>query len=327
MRLGSGRFFAIALVASVACVASRAEAQNESSSTFFSEGQRLMAQGKFQEACPKFEKALSLNPGAGTKFNLADCYEKTGRLASALTLFREVEDVTRQVGQKERSATAKQRADALEPRIPSIVLHAPWVNESPRAELSLDGRTLAPDALDKPIRVDLGAHVAIARLEGAETRADATVEHEGESVSLVLAAPRPASVAKLPPSPPPAAAATDDDRTGHTQRIAGLVVGGVGVVALGIGAIVVLGAKSTYDDATVSCGKSCPHDETKRANDARDSANLGGIVLGVGLAAAATGAVLFLAAPSRSVRSASASVRLAPGAARGALGLTALGEF
>jgi Tetratricopeptide repeat len=309
-------------------VASRAAAQEGSSTTFFAEGQRLMAQGKFQEACPKFEKALALNPGAGTKFNLAECYEKIGRLAASFTLFREVEDVTRQVGQKERSGVAKQRADALEPRIPAIVVRAPWLADLPRAQVSLDGHPLSPDAIDKPIRVDLGVHVAVVRVDGLETRLETTVDKEGETRSLVLAAPRqePAPVARKEALVPPVASG-EAPRDGQAQRTVGLVVGGVGVVTAGVAAVLVLRAKSSYGDATSSCGTSCPHDETLRANDARDAANVGGIVLGVGLACVAAGAVVFLTAPSAPPRATGTGFRIAPGAARGSLGLTASGTF
>ena len=106
--------------------------------------------------------------------------------------------------------------------------------------------------------------------------------------------------------------AAESASPGQTQRTIGLVTAGAGVIALGIGAVVVLGAKSDYDDATSGCGTSCPRDRTTRANDARDAANLGGIVLGVGLAAVAAGGIVFFTAPSSS-SAPSASLRVGPG--------------
>jgi hypothetical protein len=323
MRASLTTFAGIAMMAA----APHAAAQDSSSTTFFADGQRLMAAGKYAEACPRFEKALALNPGAGTKFNLADCYEKTGRLATAITLFREVESVTRQVGQQERSALAKQRADSLETRVPTVVVRAPWLSSQPRTAVLLDGRPLTMNDIEKPIRVDFGAHEAVARLDGVETRAQATLDKEGDSKPLVLEPPRGAAQVAAPApyvapvTPPPVAEppAEPSSHPGRSQRIVGLVTGGAGVALLGVGAFLALSAKSDYDDATTLCGVTCPREETLRANDARDQANVGGVVGGIGLAALISGGILFFTAPS--------GVRLSPGAARSPAGLTFTGAF
>src|SRR3954465_9465866 len=55
----------------------------------FNQGRDLMTAGKFVEACPKFEASQQLDPGLGTMLNLAECYEKTGRTASAWAEYRE----------------------------------------------------------------------------------------------------------------------------------------------------------------------------------------------------------------------------------------------
>ena len=53
------------------------------SRTLFDEARRLMAEGKYAEACLELEQSQKLRSGIGTQFNLAECYEKTGRIASA----------------------------------------------------------------------------------------------------------------------------------------------------------------------------------------------------------------------------------------------------
>lgn len=320
---------ALGLGASATLVPRMAHAQ-ESAPALFAEGQRLMSQGKAAEACPKFERSLALTAGTGTKFNLADCYEKTGRFATALTMFREVEEATRKSGQAERSTVAKKRGDALEPRVPTVIVHAQWWATLPRASIALDGRQLSPGELDKPIRVDSGSHEAIARLDSSETKAQVVIEKEGESKTLAPEAPKVAApLVTTPPVTQGTEAPREGDSTGGTQRAIGLVVGGLGVVALGVGAVVVLSAKSSYSDATSTCGTACPPDETTKANDARDSANLGGIVLGAGLAALVTGTIVFFTAP-RSAKAPSAAtasdvrrptIRFSP------LGVSATGTF
>src|SRR4051812_15569899 len=68
----------------------------------FDEATKLMQDFKPALACPKFEEAQRLDPGMATQFRLAECYEKTGRLAAAFTLFREVAAAARAAKSPER---------------------------------------------------------------------------------------------------------------------------------------------------------------------------------------------------------------------------------
>ena len=64
----------------------------------FQEGRRLLDAGDATAACPKFEESQRLDPGLGTLLNLADCYERTSRLALALAPFRRAEGQARRLG-------------------------------------------------------------------------------------------------------------------------------------------------------------------------------------------------------------------------------------
>src|SRR5688572_27323641 len=43
--------------------------------SLFDQGRALATEGKYEQACPKFEESQRLHPGIGTLFNLASCYE------------------------------------------------------------------------------------------------------------------------------------------------------------------------------------------------------------------------------------------------------------
>jgi hypothetical protein len=283
----------LALILMSPIAAAQERQENASSTALFNEGQRLMARGAYAEACPKFERALAITPGVGTKFNLAECYEKTGKLGSAVRLFREVEELTRQVGQDERARAAADRASALEPRASRLVVSAPWVTATPGATLRLDGRLLERQEIGTPQFVDLGLHEAVGAVDGREVRRNVTIAHEGQRVTIELEAPK---APPRPPPPPPTSTEPTEAQTGLDRRVVGLVVGGAGSIALGVGLFVTISAKDRYDDATRTCGRACPHDDAVRANDARDAANIGGIVSGVALGLIAAGAILIVTA-------------------------------
>ena len=54
----------------------------------FREGRALMKKGDYATACPKLEESYRLDPAAGTGINLGDCFEKQGKVASALLAYQ-----------------------------------------------------------------------------------------------------------------------------------------------------------------------------------------------------------------------------------------------
>src|SRR5258706_8273705 len=94
------------------------------SEALFGDGRRLMSQGNYAQACPKFEASLKLDPGVGAMLNLADCYEKNGQTASAWAEFREAGSAARAAGSKDREDLARSRAAALEPKLSRLTIKA-----------------------------------------------------------------------------------------------------------------------------------------------------------------------------------------------------------
>ena len=125
-------------VVPLAFAAGSARAQTSAAAELaFREGRQLMTQGRYQEACPKFEESQRLDPAPGTQLNLADCYEKVGRTASAWETFRAAEAAANEAGQRDFASEARKRAEAVQPRLCKLAITA--AQPGGGLEVTLDG--------------------------------------------------------------------------------------------------------------------------------------------------------------------------------------------
>src|SRR5215472_658881 len=200
-----------------------AQTPEQQADKLFNEGKALAEAGKWADACPKFEQSQKLDPGVGTEFNLADCYEHIGRLAAAYKMYREVANIARATGKSERETLARQRAQALDARVPRLTITTAQVTGTPGLVVRLDGDVQAADALDKAQVVEAGQHTVDVSAPGKQPWS-----------STVAVNDRAASV-EIP-------GLTDTPQAGGSrplggQRIAAIGVGAAGVVAVGVGAV------------------------------------------------------------------------------------------
>src|SRR5689334_17798166 len=98
---------------------------NAAAQALFDQGKALMTAGKTSEACPKFEESYKLDPGSGTLINLAACYERAGRLASAWGTYQEAAAFATRDGNEARSRGARDLAAALAPKLSRLTLEIP----------------------------------------------------------------------------------------------------------------------------------------------------------------------------------------------------------
>lgn len=120
----------------------------------FNQGKKLMAEGKYAEACAKLEESQKQDPGLGTQMNLAICYESMGRTATAWSLYLDVASQAKATGQVDREKKARDAAKALEPKLSSltIVVDAPATG----IEVKRNGQTVAQVMWRTPLPVDPG---------------------------------------------------------------------------------------------------------------------------------------------------------------------------
>ena len=261
----------------------------------FDDARQLMAKKAYAEACPKLAESERLDPGVGTLLNLGDCYEKSGKIASAWATYREAEGASVRDGQKKRAAFATGHAKALEPSLSYLVVSTP---PGLAVSVTCDGKAIGATSLGTPMPFDAGPHhleaTAPGRLPWArdvELAVKATVR-----VPIELTDAPVATV--VAPRAPTVVAARRPASDGHGQRVLGVVAGGLGIVGLGVGSYFGLRAKSTNDDADAHCSAStCTREGGQLTSDARGQATASTVFFAVGAVALAAGIVLYLTAP------------------------------
>jgi hypothetical protein len=141
---------------------SKAEAQ-----ALFDEGRNLVEHRQFQEACPKFAESQRLDPGIGTELWLADCYENNGQVASAWASFKEAAATAALVHDK-RETVARDRATALETKIPRLMIVVSDTAAVQGLEVRRDGVIMASTAWGFALPVDPGVHTIAATSLGRQ---------------------------------------------------------------------------------------------------------------------------------------------------------------
>ena len=333
------------LVSFALCAAStvaRAEERDPAAAqALFDEAKKLSAAGKYSEACPKLAESQRLDPGIGTQFHLADCQEKSGKIASAWANFLEVASQARASGQSDREKAALKRAGQLESRLPRLRIDVPEANRAPGLEIRRDGALVGSAQWGTPVPVDPGEHELVATAPGKRTLSQKVRVEVGKTNALVLpaleaepasadhaAAPAQAFVAAeatqgtAETNPAPSDSSLRDsgaDGGGPNPMIFGLA--GLGIIGIGVGTVFGLMASSTYDDSKAECRPDDPNLCSKEGvalrDDARSQGNISTVAFVVGGAALAGAGIWLLVDSGGSGKSTAlaAGVRTTPGGA------------
>lgn len=310
-------FGAAFLVAAAGTFAAPARAQQRdpaAAQALFDEARTLMKSKRFDEACPKLAESQRLDPGIGTQFRLADCYEQQGKIASAWVGFLDVASVAAAAGQADRDKAARARAAQLEPRLSKLTIIVPQPNRAPGLEIKRDGVAVGEAQWGSAVPVDPGDHRIVINAPGKRELTGSVAVREGApatfNVPPLEAAPEassgvaavavaaPGAEATPPPTAPPAPEPKDAPPPSSGSSGPGVLVitlGAVGVVGLAVGTTFGLMASSKYDESKNHCRASDENLCDTQGVDLRDKAftfgnvaTVGFIVGGVALASAAT---------------------------------------
>jgi len=264
----------------------------------FAEAGKLVDAGQPARACPKYEESLRLFESVNTRYFLADCYERIGRTASAWALYLEV--AAKASDDPAKEGKARERAASVAPKVSHLTVAAD-TKQTAGLEVKRDGAPLGPGQWGTAMPVDPGPHVVEATAPGKKPwSAEIQVAPNGAKARLVVPAleAAPESAASATPVAAPEGAPQADASTGNGQRTLGLVVGGTGVAAMGVGVVLAFMAKSKYDDAAPYCnGDRCVQEGVDLRDSAVSRATVATVVFGVGLAATVGGGLLWFTAP------------------------------
>jgi len=304
------------------------ESREKAAQEFFVQAMRLMQAKKYADACEKFARSQELDPGMGTQFRLAECYEKLGRLATAYEQYLSVADAAQEAGKKDRETVARKRAEALEPRIARLtIVISPALLEVPGLEVVRDGTVVSKELWGTPSYIDPGDHVVIIKATG-RVPLESKLWAEGAARLVV-------NITSL--EKPPPVAAPPRSKTPAIIMAAG---GGLGILLgatfLGVRAAKISEAEGLRDTIK-SAGGHCRVDRAPQfaaqceqlssataTGDGLGTASILTFALGAGALGAAG---VYLLWPDPKAQQTGLNVQLLPSVTPNSAGLTVMGTF
>jgi hypothetical protein len=302
----------------------------------FEEGITLAEAGKLPQACQKFEASETLDAAVGTLLRLADCYERTGRLASAWARFREARSMAQAQAMADRERIATERAQALDAKIARLVVKVPSPPpDGLRVEL---GETLVPPAgWGTAVPLDAGRVLVQASAPGflpfrqeveIPLRDGARVTVEIARLEPELSGPKATRTIQVTSDPSERPRRRLDTRRGSVARGAGIGLSIIGGVGLATGGVLAFVSAKRNDRSLNHCPESatlCTPQGVALRNEAGKLADYATVSAAIGGGLLLTGLVVYVTAP-RGAKSDAVALTLSP-EATGGFGLRARGAF
>lgn len=297
------------------------DAAERQAETLFREGREAVARGDYIHGCPRFVESLKLTQRAGPMLNLAMCDEHEGRYRAARQHWER--GIALLPTADERVTVAQSRVVALRKKTPQLTVKL--TGDLPAgARVLLDGVGLDAGAIGAPQSLDPGKHTITLVVPGRAEAITPLTLADNEHKELYLS---PSSAAVLGP-----AGAVDRDTPPSEgpsgRRVAGFVVGGVGLAILGVGVatgVMTIAKKSEVDK---NCMVGCNQAARDAATAGKTLSTVSTVTFITGLAALGTGIAL-VATGGRGPGPAAPAVAMVvgPTVLPGGAGLGAVGSF
>lgn len=290
------------LVGALGASAGDAAAEGTDADRYFREGQELMAQQKYADACKKFESSLKLDVQLGTQLNLAFCYEKIGATWYAWVEYKEAELRAMAQARKDRADFAHGRQRELEKGLARATIKV----SMPAPDVVMVEDRVIPDAhKGSPFAVEAGVRKFTFKRSGKKP-VEREVSIPKQSQPFVVEAPSAYEDEDLPPPPPPKVEAPPSPPppadTGGGSRFLAYGALGLGAVGVGLGAaagVLALSAKSDVESQCNTPDKKCTTAEGNAAlSRGQSMATISTVSFIAGGALVASGVALFFILPS-----------------------------
>jgi hypothetical protein len=294
--------------------AAPAFADEAAAEQLFQDGLAAMKRNDYSVACEAFLQSNKADPSPGTQINLAVCYEKQRKWASAWTWYRSAVGLAQQRNQHEREQLAEDAAKRLKSQLHYLVI----VTKDPASDVVVkrDGAEVTTEVAGKPVPlpIDPGDHTLEVTGTGKKAWQKKIVVADNAETERI-------EVPKLENGPPSPSRARSSDHDapaggrlvvgeGSGQRTVGIVVGAAGILAALAAGGVFIAAKGQADKRdTENDAANAETNPQQKTNDqvsassfdsAAKSDQLIAIVLGAGaVVLVGVGVVLFATAPKR----------------------------
>jgi len=271
----------------------------------FREGQKLMEERRYGEACPKFDLAYRKDQQLGTLLNLAYCHKELGTTWLAWVEFKEAELKAIELKRSERRDFARQRMAELERSLAKVVVEPTTKVEL--VEVLVEDRHVPEAEKSTPFAAESGTRKFTFRAKGKKPAVQLVAVTKG-TTPMKVAVPEMEDQPPEPPAPPPPPprvvviekpAAPARGRDGATQKVVGLVTGGVGLIGLGIGSV--FGVKTLGNNPCKDGRPAAGATEPSCTQSERDAVSTDAAIATTGFIAggslAVLGAILYFTAP------------------------------
>ncbi len=304
-----------AALLSAAPTAAHAQTASSAAETLFQDGKVLLARGQLKEACEKLAASHKLEPAVGTLAALGSCYEKDGRIATALATFRAGLTLSQSRHDAREKVFAEKVAE-LEPLTPTVLFSAtPDVRGASGVTVELDALALDLAVVGSELAVDPGAHRLVVRAPARAPRETTFTVKSGDRAFAL----------RIELGPPGAATGDGAAEGSSIQKPVAIGLMAAGALGLGLGTFFGIRTLSLASDAKDLCRTATACADYRGAQDRYDSgkgtATASNVFFGLGLAAAGAGVVLYVLAPG------AAKTGIAPAFGPGVAGASYTGSF
>jgi hypothetical protein len=246
----------------------------------FQHGVELMKDDDCPAAVPEFLTSQELDPSAATLVNLATCYARLGRRATAWKTYRRAATAAAVEGNEALRNRAFHAMSVLSPSLTKLRIVTTHPDEA--LALRVNGEAIGEyDGV--PIPLDPGESIVEAAAPGREPwRRSVTAGELGATLVIEVPELRPVRAAE----------------TAANLRTPAVVIGGIGLAALVVGSIVAVNAISNDNQSEAYCRAGrCTAEGVRLRERASSQAAVATYAIGLGTAVTAAGVVLWFMSP------------------------------